>query len=76
MSRRHRQRLTGPTNSFPRGKFNNDDEGGLQIAIGVRDHTIIMSFGIDVEWIGFDAASARRLAKMLNERADELDPRA
>jgi hypothetical protein len=64
----------GGTGDFPRGKLTAEDEGGLAVAIGVKDKTVIVDFGKEVVWLGLDAASARQFAKNIMRRADEIDP--
>lgn len=63
----------GKTGDFPRGKLSNDDEGGIKIAIGVRDKTVIVDFGTSVTWVGFPAFQARELGATLIEKADEIE---
>lgn len=62
----------GKTNDFPRGKFNQHDEGGLNIGIFTKDKTIIIDFGTPVKWIGLDKQTALSLATNLFERANKL----
>lgn len=57
---------------FPRGKLNDDDEGALAFAIGVRDKTVIIDFGKPVAWVGLDKASALRLADMIQRHAESI----
>ncbi len=44
----------GKANDYPRGKLNDSDEGGLKIAIGVQDKTVIVAFGTPTASIGLD----------------------
>ena len=62
----------GKTNDFPRGKLNQHDEGGLQIAIGVQDRTVIIGFGTPTAWIGLDKHTALALANNLIEKANSM----
>ena len=62
----------GKTNDFPRGKLNDSDEGGLQIAIGVRDKTVIVDFGTPTTWIGLDKQTALALANGIIEKANSI----
>ena len=61
--------------NFPRGKLNQDDEGQLQVRIGIRDATVIMDFGKPTHWLGMAPENARELAALLVKRADEIDSR-
>lgn len=64
----------GPTGTFPRGKLNEDDEGGLQLAVASdkSSKTVIVDFGKPVVWIGLGPEEALALAAMLERRAKEL----
>lgn len=59
----------GPTEEFPNGKMNEDDEGELQIAIYAYDGRVILRFGKPVSWIGFPAEHAEELATLIYEKA-------
>lgn len=61
----------GATGRFPRGRFARGDEGELRIAIGVRDKTVVIEFGKEVAWLGFDADTAEQLGNTLIRRAQE-----
>ena len=62
----------GGTGDFPRGKFNADDEGGLQIAVYEKDKTVIVNFGKAIEWIGLDKATALALGNSIIEKANSI----
>lgn len=62
----------GKTGDFPRGKLNGDDEGALQIAIGIRDNTVMIHFGTTVKWLGLDKETALALGNNLIEKANSL----
>lgn len=59
----------GKTNNYPRGKLNKDDEGGVRIAIGILDNTVIIDFGTHVTWLGMDYIQALQLADSIKEKA-------
>jgi hypothetical protein len=61
----------GATGKFPRGKFGQDDEGELRMAVGVKDKTVMLDFGKPVAWLGLDADTAERLGKSLIDKAAE-----
>ena len=65
----------GPTNKFPYGKVHESDEGELSIGLAtdLSNNTIVMNFGKPIAWIGMAPNHARDLAKMLIDKADELD---
>ncbi len=62
----------GPTDDFPDGKMNNEDQGGLMGGIVVENGRIIIHFGQEVDWIGFDPASAKVFAAQLIVIADNI----
>lgn len=68
----------GPTNKFPKGKLNKNDEGQIKIAIGIDetkegDKTIVMNFGKPIAWIGFTAKDAYNLAQIFEKLADKIE---
>jgi hypothetical protein len=65
----------GPTGHHPFGKLNKSDEGELRVALGLdrKNSVIRIEFGKPVGWVAVPAAGARHLAKLLVEKADELD---
>lgn len=65
--------VLGPTGKFPRGKFNDGDEGELKIAVGVNDRTVFLTFGKSVSWIGMSSEDARKMAVYLMKQANAAD---
>ncbi len=63
---------TGATGDFPQGKLNEEDEGGLNIAIGVKDGAIMLEFGKPVGWLGLDPGTAEAMANNLLKHAATL----
>lgn len=57
----------GPTGEFPRGKFNEDDKGSLNLRMGIMDKTIIIDFRTKLAWIGFGADEAEGFANNILE---------
>lgn len=64
----------GKTGDFPRGKFSEDDEGGIQMGVAVRDKTVIINFGTPVAWLGLPKDVALQLAATIKRRAEEINP--
>jgi hypothetical protein len=62
----------GPTHDFPRGKLNEDDEGGLIIGLRIENNRLIIGFGKRISWIGLGKPEAIQFAKMIIEKADLL----
>lgn len=71
MNRKQRRTL-GATGDFPRGKLNGDDEGGLRLAIGVKDRTVMIVFGKEIAWLGLGKTEALALADSIRQRAEEI----
>lgn len=74
MSRRMKRKIKlGATGKFPQGKFNANDEGELNIAVGVDPKTkkVIIDFGKPVAWLGMDPESAHKFADFIKKRADD-----
>jgi len=66
------QQPLGATNTHPRGKLHESDEGELRLGIGHRDGTVVIDFGKATAWIGLDAQSARNFARLILEHAEQL----
>ena len=62
----------GKTNEYPDGKLNNHDEGELRIAVTVKGGRLIIDFGKQVKWLGFDKKTAQALLETIKLRMDEL----
>lgn len=58
-------------NKYPRGKFNQDDEGALRIVVTHKDNTVLIDFGKTVSWVGMDKDTALKLAKSIEKHANE-----
>ena len=63
----------GATKDFPRGKLNQHDEGGLTLAIGVKDKTVIIDFGTSTAWIGLDKKTAIDFANSIIDKAESIE---
>jgi hypothetical protein len=56
----------GPTGEHPDGKISEDDEGQIQLAVGVtKTGDVFMDFGTKVKWLAFDPGEAIDVAKMI-----------
>jgi hypothetical protein len=75
LNKSEKDSMIGPTGSFPKGKIDEDDKGGLAVAISTnREKGIIkIEFGTYLTWFALRADEARHLAKELLERADILE---
>jgi len=59
-------------NKYPDGKLNNRDEGALRIATFVKDGRVIIDFGKDVSWFGFDKQTLRAFIDGLEKKYGEI----
>lgn len=57
---------------YPRGQLSGDDEGATQIAITMKDRTVIVAFPVPMRWIGLDKATALALAASIKENAEKI----
>jgi hypothetical protein len=66
--------MTNPA-QFPRGQITPDDEGAIEMRIAVSPDkkTMILQFRYPVGWIGLGKEDALALAKMLTDKASEMD---
>jgi hypothetical protein len=62
----------GPTKDFPQGKLNEDDEGGIDIAIGSESGNVRIDFGEPTAWIAFPPDEALAFANLIVEHAMAL----
>jgi hypothetical protein len=62
-----KRETAGATGTFPQGKIHPADEGELQIRLGVSPDgsKIVLEFGKQITWIGFDHESAKEFAYTL-----------
>jgi hypothetical protein len=65
------QEKLGATGEFPQGKLDPSDEGEIKIAIGATDGKVVINFGTQVTWIGFDPQQARQLAESIRQKSYE-----
>jgi hypothetical protein len=62
----------GPTGDYPRGKIDDTDEGGLQIAVGAYKDVVRVDFGKPTAWVGLPPEQAFELARLLTKHAAEI----
>lgn len=55
----------GPTNDFPEGKLNADDEGGIVIGVTSVEGKVIVDFGKSVAWLGLNPQDAMNIASTI-----------
>lgn len=62
----------GPTGDFPKGKLNEDDEGGLQIVVTHDEGVVKVAFGKPTAWLGLPPEEAVQLAGLIVKHAMDL----
>ena len=67
--RAHFEDKLGPTGRHPEGKLTPNDQGEIQLAVGVTSGKVVLGFGTYISWIGMPPKGARDLAKLLIENA-------
>ena len=67
------KRPVGATGTFPMGKLNDDDQGGIKMAIAYDpiDGLVRVEFGKPVAWLGLPPNEAKALAAILLKKAAE-----
>jgi hypothetical protein len=61
------------SDNYPRGKISDDDEGEADLAITVRDRTVVVAFAKPMRWIAMDKRTALAIARALILRASEIE---
>jgi hypothetical protein len=64
----------GATGNFPMGKFNEEDEGEIKIAIAAdhQKNKILLNFGKPISWLGLTPDQAIDISNSLRDKAIEL----
>lgn len=57
--------------SFPSGRLNPMDEGAIEIAVGVQQDVVVLTFPEPIAWVGMPAGQAEELAETIIKRAKE-----
>lgn len=63
---------SGDMNKYPDGKIKEDDEGSLEIKLFIKDGRLIIDFGKETAWIGFDKKSLLSLIELLKVKSESL----
>jgi hypothetical protein len=61
----------GPTGDFPDGKLTPDDEGGLNVAMGITEGRVFIDFGKSITWLAMLPADAIEFAQAIIDKAGE-----
>jgi hypothetical protein len=56
---------------YPDGMLNEDDEGAINIAIGIEEGNVIVNFGKPVAWLGLPGDQAIEMGRTLIKRGRE-----
>lgn len=62
----------GATGNYPRGKLNEEDEGGLRLAVRAHDGVVMIAFGKEVSWLGLEKQDALQFAQAIIKHAESL----
>lgn len=67
--------MSQPQRRWPQGRVSADDDGETHIAIAADPvyKIVRIQFTKPIEWLGFDAVTARNLAAKLIEKANQLE---
>lgn len=57
---------------YPDGKLNNNDQGELRIATYAKDGRVIIDFGKDLSWVGFDKETLKAFIDGLQKQYEKL----
>ena len=74
MSDEAKKEKLGATGEFPEGKLADHDEGELKMGVTTHNGKVILNFGKSVKWIGMDRGPALHLARIIKQRAMQLQP--
>ena len=58
--------------SYPDGKLNQSDDGALTIASYIEKGRVVLKFGEEVSWLGFDKKSLRAFIDGLEDQYKKL----
>ena len=62
----------GPTGDYPEGKFREDDEGGLLMAVGHMEGKVVVAFGHGIEWLALPPEKAIEFGHVVIDHAHKL----
>ena len=57
---------------YPKGKMSENDEGALAIVFFIKNERLVIDFGKDLSWVGFDRGSLRTFIDALENKYKEL----
>lgn len=62
---------------WPQGRLSGEDDGETNFAIAADPvaKKVFIRFSKPMDWLGMNTSQAREFAKMLNDKADQIDPR-
>jgi len=63
----------GPTGTFPDGKLDSKDEGGLVLDISNKKQRVIIDFHHNIRWIGMTPHEAKNFAEAIIKTAEEIE---
>jgi len=57
---------------YPDGKLNKSDDGAIRIAVYIENGRVVLNFGTDLSWIGFDKETLKKVIEELQEKYNEI----
>lgn len=57
---------------YPDGKLNENDNGELRILTYVENGRVILDFGKDISWIGFDKHTLKTFIDGIQKKYEEI----
>jgi hypothetical protein len=58
---------------YPDGKLREDDDGAIQVGVGVLNGAVVVEFANPVKWIGWPPEQARKFANAIIKHADSIE---
>lgn len=58
--------------TYSDGKLNKSDEGDLQIGLYIENGRVILNFGKDLSWIGFDKETLKSLIMAFQDKYEQI----
>lgn len=57
---------------YPDGMISKDDDGALKIATYIKDGRVVIDFGKDLSWLGFDKQTLRAFIDGLEDKYKKI----
>lgn len=57
---------------YPDGMLDKSDDGSLKVATYIKNERVVVDFGKELDWIGFDKQSLRTFIDNLEEKYKQI----